>query len=135
MTYQLIIYIFFETMSDLSCYINWNKLWTDILHQYITEISLPTSFCSSASAEAVQGDFSKSSHYPHQESTHRHPLVLSNFHHWYYFHAVQIKQCNREAYKGQNLRASCDHFCPKEGCQAWCLWKESEGKLMRDVNI
>lgn len=79
---------------------------------------IPGSSGSSANAEAVHGGFSSYSCYPYQENIHRCPLVLPYFHRpWFYVHELHKELSNQEVCTDQNLRVSCDHFCPEEGCQ------------------
>lgn len=80
--------------------------------QIMMVISIPTSSGSFANGVAVHWDSSNYSYYR------QYPLVLPNFHHpWFYFHVVRIGLKNPVAYRDQNQKASCDHFCPEEDCQ------------------
>ena len=93
-------------------------------------ITIPISFGSFANGVTVRWDSSNCSYY------HQYPWVLPNFHHpWLYFRVVLIGLKNPVAYRDQNQKVSCDHFCPEEDCQVLYPCDKSELKLLRKLEF
>lgn len=100
-----------------------SKFYYEKKNNYSTDyilVNIPASFCSFANVVAVLEDFSIYYHYFYPK-THLYPLIPEYFHQAWVRLPSMLKALNNQlAYTSRSLTASCDHFCPTEGCQALC---------------